>query len=231
MQTRPEMRSAETFGATYKALRDTDEEFSTEMGVNRSVRLTTCKPSGTLSLLPGVTSGVHPAFAPYYLRRVRFDSDDPLVETCKRNGVAVEPLIRFDGSRDLNTIVASFPVEAPKGALFEKDVTALQQLETVKFMQTHWADNSVSCTVYYAKEELPAIREWLKLNYRDGVKAISFCLRKDHGFVQAPHEEITEAQFNELSSKYRPVTKVGGVDEERTLAEGVECTGGVCPIR
>jgi len=71
----------------YKELRKFDKEYSKARGWPVSVKLTTCKPSGTLSLLPGVTPGVHPAFAQYLIRRVRIAADHSLVEVCKEHGV------------------------------------------------------------------------------------------------------------------------------------------------
>jgi hypothetical protein len=189
------------------------------------------KSHNTLSLLPQVTPGVHPAYAPYYIRRIRMASDDPLVDVCRKNGYYVEPVRNFDGSFDRNTAVVSFPVKTPEGAICAKELTAVQQMEWHKWLQTHWADNSVSVTVYYKKEELPEIQAWLKDNYNKSVKTISFLLHKDHGFQQAPYEEISKEQYEEISSKVKPITSIIGDSGEHELSDNLECSKGSCPVR
>jgi hypothetical protein len=129
----------------YEYLRGYDKMYSEMMGWPTSVKLTTCKPSGTLSLLGGTTSGVHPAFAQYYIRRIRLSSQSPLVEVAKRNGYHVEPVRNFDGTNDRSTMVVSFPHKVPEGTILAKDCTAVDQLEWVKRLQTEWSDNAVSC--------------------------------------------------------------------------------------
>jgi hypothetical protein len=94
-------------------------------------------------------------------------------------------------------------------------------------MQTVWSDNSVSCTIYYKKEEIPEIRKYLQENYRDNHKSLSFLLHKDHGFAQAPYEEITESQYNELRKRTVKITSVDNVEFESTD----ECASGACPIK
>jgi hypothetical protein len=119
-------------------------------------------------------------------------SNSPLVEVCRSSGYEVEFQKNFDQTLDYNTVIVSFPCSFPKETMFAKDMTAIKQLEMVKRMQTDWSDNAVSCTVYYKKEELSIIQEWLKQNYNTSVKTISFLLHKDHGFTQAPLEEISK---------------------------------------
>ena len=145
----------------YEYLRDLDVEFSEKNGMNPSVRLTTVQPSGTLSLLPGVTPGIHPAFAEHYIRRVRFGSADPLIEACRKRGYNVVPDVGIDGREDHTKWVVEFPAKSPEGAILASEMTAVDQLEWVKKMQTEWADNAVSVTVYYRLEELGEIKEWL----------------------------------------------------------------------
>lgn len=213
----------------YLELRKYDVEYSALHGWPTSIKITTCKPSGTLSLLPGVTPGVHPGFSMFFIRRVRMAANIALVGLCKKNGYPVEFQKNFDGTDDVNTVVVSFPCRYPEGTVCAKDVTAIDQLEFVKRLQTEWSDNSVSCTVYYKKEELPDIQQWLLKNYNDGVKTVSFLLHQEHGFIQAPYEEITEEQYNALSAVVKPIhsVEVG----EQDLLDSDECAGGVCPVR
>ena len=212
----------------YPVLREYDKEYSREKGFNTSVKLTTVKPSGTLSLLPGVTPGAHPAYAQYMIRRIRISSNHPLVEVCRSHGYPVEYQQNFDGSEDRSTVVVSFPFSHGDTATLAKDMTAIDQLETVRWLQEVWSDNSVSCTVYYRKEELPEIRKYLKKNYKNGHKSLSFLLHSEHGFKQAPLEEITKEQYDALVASTKPIT---GIDASDLGLDDSECASGVCPVR
>lgn len=214
--------------SAYKELRKFDEEYSKANGFNKSIKTTSVKPSGTLSLLPGVTPGIHPAYSQFMIRRIRVSSNHPLVGVCKDHGYHVEYQRNFDGSEDHGTVVVSFPFSYPKGTVLAKDMTAVQQLQAVKNLQTTWSDNSVSCTVYYRKEELPEIKEYLAKNYKDNHKSLSFLLHSEHGFDQAPLEEITEEEYNALVSKTKMITSVNGVID---FEGSDECAGGVCPVK
>lgn len=214
--------------STYDYLREYDAWYSEQNNWPASIKLTTCKPSGTLSLLPGVTPGVHPAFAQYMIRRVRIASNSPLVELVKDHGYPVEFVRNFDGSVDRSTVVAEFPMSVPEGTPLAKDMTAIEQLEAVRRLQSEWSDNSVSCTVYYEREELPAIREYLAANYDKNFKTLSFLPRTDHGFDQAPLEEITKEEYDKRVAKSRPI---GEFVYDLDLDLSTECEGGACPVR
>jgi len=211
----------------YSELRNYDAMYSQLRGWPTSIKLTTIKPSGTLSLLPGVTPGVHPGYAQYMIRRIRIASNHPLVETCRQHGYDIEYQRNFDGSEDRGTVVVSFPFSYPEGTKLAKDMTAIEQLEAVKWLQTVWSDNSVSCTVYYRKEELPEIKTYLKKNYKDNHKSLSFLLHSDHGFHQAPYEEISKEEFDNMVARTTLITKV----DEAMIGLDDECASGACPIR
>lgn len=214
----------------YDYLEAFDKEYSAERGWPTSVRLTTVQPSGTLSLLPGVTPGIHPAFARHYVRRVRFGSSDPLVDACRRRGYPVKWDIGIDGREDHTRYVVEFPCEAPEGSVLVSELSAVDQLEWVKRMQTDWADNAVSVTVYYRPEELPAVKEWLSENYTNSVKSVSFLLHTDHNFPLPPYEECSEDEYNALLSKIDfsvPLVQQAGSLE----VDFGECATGACPIK
>ena len=212
----------------YVKLREFDKEYSAKHGFPESVKLTTVKPSGTLSLLPGVTPGCHPAYAKYMIRRIRISSNHSLVDVCRKHGYPVEYQQNFDGSEDRSTVVVSFPFAHKGEAKLAKDMTAIDQLETVRWLQEEWSDNSVSCTVYYRKEELPEIRKYLKKHYKNGHKSLSFLLHSEHGFKQAPLEEITKEQYDALVASTVPITSINELD---IGLDDSECATGACPIR
>lgn len=214
--------------SAYKYLRKLDKEYSKEKGFSESIKLTTVKPSGTLSLLAGVTPGAHPGYSQYYIRRIRMAADSPLVNTCKEHGYFVEFVRNFDGTDDHSTVVVGFPCSFSKNTTFAENMTAVDQLEVIKRLQSEWSDNSVSVTVYYRKEELDEIRDWLRDNYAN-VKTVSFLLHQDHGFDQAPYEPLTKEEYKEMASKVKKITSVESLD--LGSFDLSECEGGVCPVR
>jgi len=225
MQASPEQLS--WCDEVYKHLREFDKQYSQYHGFNPSIKLTTVKPSGTLSLLPGVVPGVHPGYAQFMYRRITIATDNPLVGVCRKHGYPVEYKKNLDGTDDYSSVVVTFPFSYPEGTILAKDTTALSQLEWVRKMQEIWSDNSVSCTVYYRKEELPDIIEYLKKYYKNNHKSLSFLLHSNHGFAQAPYEEITEKEYKSLISK---TTQIRYVDTAEF--DGVdECPSGVCPVK
>jgi len=211
----------------YVELRAFDKEYSAKHGFPESIKLTTVKPSGTLSLLPGVTSGCHPAYSHYMIRRIRIAADHSLVQVCREHGYPVEFQRNFDGTDDHSTMVVSFPFAYPEGTKIAAEMTAIDQLEVVKWLQAEWSDNSVSCTVYYRKEELPEIKKYLAKNYKNNHKSLSFLLHNEHGFQQAPLEEITKEAFDALVASTKLITKV----EHASFEGDLECAGGVCPVK
>tara|TARA_R110000782_G_scaffold1588_11_gene6066 strand:- start:3238 stop:5127 length:1890 start_codon:yes stop_codon:yes gene_type:complete len=212
----------------YTYLREYDKTYSSLTGLPRSIKLTTVKPSGTLSLLAGVTSGAHPAFAQHYIRRIRMSADSELVRVCRDNRYDIEYVRNFDGTEDHSTVVVSFPCAFPKGTILAEDMSAIDQLEVVKRLQTEWSDNAVSVTIYYRKGELDDIRKWLSDNYVN-VKSVSFLLHNDHGFDQAPLEAIDEKTYKKLKDRVIPITSLTDIKMEDI--EISDCAGGACPVR
>jgi len=213
----------------YVWLRQYDKEYSKKYGFPESIKLTTIKPSGTLSLLAGVTPGVHPNPAgPYYIRRIRIATNSPLIEVCKKHGYYMEPVKKFDGKEDSNTMVVEFPCKLPENTPVAANYTWKEQLEMVKRMQAEWSDNSVSCTVYYKKEDLLEIKQYLKEYYSDNFKTLSFLLYHGHGFQQAPYETITKEKYLELASKSTPITSVEISEKDFDIED---CDNGSCPIK
>jgi len=217
----------------YEYLRKFDKDYSNLHGFPLSIKLTTVKPSGSLSILGNCTPGIHPGFSKYYKRRVRIASGSPLISLAKSHGYNVEYVQNFDGSLDYNTQIVTFPMSLPDHTIFAENCSALTQLEWVKKAQTEWSDNSVSVTVYYRKHELPQIKEWLKNNYNFSIKTVSFLLHNEHGFKQAPMEQITKEEYEMLASQCRPINDLSGVCFNQTDADVMEnekeCAGGACP--
>jgi ribonucleoside-triphosphate reductase (thioredoxin) len=213
--------------AGYRYLREVDAEYSRARGWNESIKVTTLKPSGSLSLVAGVTPGIHPAYAQYYIRRVSLSSNDPLVEYCKDLGYTTEYRMQFDGTLDRSTVLVQFPCKMPEGTVIADNLSAVEHLEMIKRLQTIWVDNSISATVYYKPHELDEIKEWLSLHYADSIKAVSFLRHSEHNFQQAPYEPITSQEYELMIS----VITSGNYTEASGLIDDLECSTGVCPVR
>lgn len=214
----------------YEALREFDFEWSAIRGLPRSIRLTTVKPSGTLSLLAGVTPGVHPGYARYHIRRVRMAYDDPLVNYCRSQGYFVEHVRNFDGSEDPRTIIVEFPCEFPEETMIAEDTTAIEQLDLQRRMQRDWADNAVSVTCYYTPEELDGVRDYLEEHWAE-MKSVSFLLKNDHGFEQAPLQEISGDDYRSTLAGLTTHSHGYVIEGMSTMLDGDECATGACPVR
>lgn len=211
----------------YKHLREFDKSYSAEHGWPASIKLTTVKPSGTLSLLPGVTPGCHPAYATHMIRRIRLAADSPLVPVCKGHGYKVEYVRKFDGSDDHSTMVVEFPFAYPEGTPIAEAFSAVDQLEVVRRLQQEWSDNAVSCTVYYRPEELEEVKQYLRENYSDNFKSLSLLRHSGHGFDQAPIEPISKEEYELLVANTTLITSVN----EAEFEANIECEAGFCPVR
>lgn len=218
------------YDKVYKSLRKFDKQWSKKNHYPISIRLTTIKPSGSVSLLAGASPGIHPAYSQFYIRRVEMSSNDKLVEYCRNLGFKVEYRKMLDGTDDRLTVKVEFPSRVTSETVTSDKVTAVELLDYVKFMQKNWADNSVSVTCYYKPEELKAIQKWLEDNYNENVKTLSFLLHSEHGFVQPPYEPVDEDRYNELRKDIKPIVAV----TENTFVMDLlseECESGSCPIR
>ena len=218
---------------TYEMLREYDFKYSKEHNYPPSIKLTTIKPSGTLSLLGGCTPGVHPAYSQYYIRRVRFSSENRLVDLLEKHNYKTEYSRNFDGTDDLSTIIVEFPMQVPNGTILAENTTAVDQLELVKKLQTVWSDNSVSVTITYRLEELPEIRKWLSQNFNEHIKSVSFLLHHGHGFAQAPLEPISSEEFEKRTAELLVIdeNEWTGDLEDDDLVGDLECSNGACPVR
>lgn len=203
----------------YNYLQKMDSQYSDWLCVPRSKRMTSIKPSGTVSLLAGATPGIHFPHHEYYIRRVRYASNDPIVVKLKAAGYKTEPCTYADEST-----VVEFPVHEPYFKRGKKDVTMWEQLEMAAQFQYWWADNSVSVTVNFTDEEAKDIPRALEM-YETRLKAVSF-LPTEHGYKQAPYEEITEAEFKKRTKNL----KSADLSDVQATGDKYFCDGEKCEL-
>lgn len=203
----------------YTYLRELDTIYSDWLCVRTSIKVTSVKPSGTVSLLPGVTPGIHFPHAEYYIRRVRLQEGSPLVGQLKAAGYPIE-----QDKYSPNTVVATFPVQESNFDRSKDAVTLWEQLELAAQMQQYWADNQVSVTVTFKSNEAQDIKHALEL-YETRLKGVSFLPLSDHGYEQAPYETITKEQYDSLASQITPINADALVHEETSrFCDGETCT-------
>lgn len=203
----------------YAYIKHMDNIYSSWLCIPRSKKLTTVKPSGSISLLPGVTPGIHYPHSEYYIRRVKLDRNGPLYELMTKAGYQIVESVYED-----NTWVAEIPVKANNFFRGKSDVSIWEQLELGAKIQYYWSDNSVSQTITYEESEARVIKHALDL-YQDRLKGASFLANK-HGYKQAPYEEITKEQYDEMASKLRPIkfkSKTTVHDNEEKGCDGDSC--------
>jgi ribonucleotide reductase alpha subunit len=179
----------------YDALQKYDKNYSDWFAVPRSIKTTSVKPSGTVSLLAGSTPGLHYPESRFYIRRIRLSVNSPLIKPLEKAGYKIEPAF---GSED-STVVVEVPVDVGEGIRTVNDVPMWEQMALAAFMQRYWADNQVSCTVTFDPEtEGPQIAT--ALNYfQYQLKGISFLPKMELGaYKQMPYEEITEKEYNKM---------------------------------
>ena len=215
----------------YAEIQRENKSYSKKLGIPESIRTTVVKPSGTVSKVLDMYGyeGIHAAYSRYIIQRVRFAANDPLILLLRDAGHHIEPVKKLDGTQDYGTLVVDFYVQAPDGyPVADEDWDTWKQLDVYKTAQRHWSDQSVSVSVYYDRREIDKIKTWIQYNLCE-IKSISFLCRDAHGFVQAPKEKITKLVFEKLSSKIKPidVDKIGEGGE----IDGLECEGGICPVK
>jgi len=167
-----------------------------KIGIPASAAVTCVKPSGTVSQLVGVSSGMHAWHSDYYIRTVRGDKKDPITQFLKDTGIPAED----DVMKPNDTTVFSFPVKAPKHAITRDKLTAIQQLEVWLVYQRHWCEHKPSITVSVKEDEWMEVGAWVYKNF-DEVSGISFLPKSNHSYVQAPYQEITKEEYEEAHSK------------------------------
>lgn len=178
----------------YETANNYDEIYSDWFAIPKSKKLTTIKPSGTISLLAGATPGIHYPESRYYIRRVRLANNSPYIKVLMDAGYKVEPA----NEDKLNTLVVEFPVSAGDKTKTINEVSMWEQLNLASFVQENWADNSVSVTVTFKPDEAKSIESALDY-YQFKLKAVSFLPKLEEGaYSQMPYEEITKEEYENM---------------------------------
>ena len=204
----------------YNYISNLDRIYSEWLCVPRSIKMTSVKPSGTVSLLCGSTPGIHYPEAEYYIRNIRVANTSPLLQAAINAGYPVE-----DDQYANDTSVVSFPVKENHFVKSKNDVTIWEQFANASMMQKYWADNQVSITVTFKPEESKDIQSCLEV-YESSLKSISLLPISEHGYVQAPYIPIEQEEYERLISNIKTLDLSNSVHE----AEDKFCDGEACEI-
>ena len=207
-----------------------NESEAKKLNINPSVSITCVKPSGTVSQLVGVSSGIHPWYSEYYLRSVRGDNKDPLTQFLKDSGVASEP----DFMKPDETTVFYFPIKAPKNATVTKDLSAIDHLEMWKTYRTYWTEHNPSVTINVHEDEWLRVGAWVYDNF-DSIGGVSFLPASEHTYKQAPYQEITKDEYEEWVKKSPSniqweMLSIYETEDGTTGTQELSCVAGVCEI-
>lgn len=212
----------------YKTIVNYDKSYSEWLGIRESIKTTTIKPSGTVSILSGESPGVH--WTPggeYFLRAIRFGNDDPMLSLFKMANYRVEPA----SENPTKTSVVFFPIKS-LAKRSEKDVSIYEKVALAATAQRWWSDNSVSVTISFdAKKEIKDVGTVLHM-YDGQLKTISFLPMGNHVYPQMPYSQISQEEYDQYAMELFPIDFAGvyqglGID---AIGEAY-CTTDACEIK
>jgi ribonucleoside-triphosphate reductase (thioredoxin) len=211
---------------------ETNKKYAKRFGINPSTAITCVKPHGNSGQLLGVGSGMHPWFAPYFIRRVRISHTDTLLQMARDQGVPCLPEVG-QSETSATTFVLEFPVKAPEGAIFKDEVSALDLMKEWKRLKEHFVEHNPSATIYVGPDEWIAVGNFVYENW-DWIGGLSFLPRSDHVYQLAPYEAITKEEYERRS---RAIGKIDfsklsqyEASDNTTGAKEFACVAGVCEI-
>jgi len=212
----------------YKHIKAYDNTYSEWLGIRESIKMTTVKPSGTVSILAGESPGVH--WTPggkYFLRAIRFSNEDPMLPLFKMANYRIEPASESPDS----TSVVFFPIES-NAVRSEKSVSIFEKTAIAATAQRYWSDNSVSVTVSFdAEKEAEHVGTVLHM-YDGQLKTVSFLPMGNFTYPQMPYTQITKEEYEESKMQLFPIDFTGVYAGMASDAIGdAYCTTDACEVK
>lgn len=209
---------------------ETNRVYAKRFGIQSAGAVTCVKPSGNGSQLFNCSSGMHPRHAPFYVRRVRIESHNPLFKLLRDEGVPYHPEVG-QSDEQATTYVLEFPIASPKDAVVKDDITAIEHLKYWKLVKENYTEHNPSVTVSVEEDEWLKVGSWVYSNW-NLVGGLSFLPKSEHIYQLAPYEEITEEKYKELIRIFPEIdfSKLSRYEKEDMTVGAKEyaCMGGVC---
>lgn len=210
----------------------TNAYWADQMGIPRSAAITCNKPSGNSSQLLNASSGIHPRYAPYYVRRLRLGARSPLALHLQALGLPMFPEVGQGTLDEARVWVVELPVKSPERAYVRHQLPATQQLDYWLCWKLHWTEHNPSCTIYVENHEWPDVTAFLTQHWTK-IGGLSF-LPKDGGvYALAPYEEITHADYEARLAQLPASLQLDTIRETldlTTVAQDYACVSGVCEL-
>ena len=213
-----------------------NEEFAQKLNINKAARITCIKPEGTASCVMGTASGIHARHSKYYIRRVRYNRQEPIACYLMQNH---PELVEEEEFNPLNIVVA-LPQKSPIESIVREQESAIDTLERVKFFNENWVtpghikgpnQHNVSCTVSVRPNEWGKVGKWMWENRSvySGIAALPY---SDAIYKQAPFEECDEETYNSMMKNLKSIdlTKVIELEDNTNLLGELACAGGACEV-
>jgi len=205
----------------YDTIKKYDDIYSDWLAIPKSIKTTSIKPSGTVSLLAGVTPGVHYPESNYYIRRIRVKQNSEIIPLLQKSGYHIENDIV-----DPSAMIVEIPV-AIEGVRTTSQVSIWEKVSLASFIQTYWADNQVSCTVTFTPDEADQIKHVLSY-FQYSLKGISFLPKLETSrYQQMPYEEITKEEYDKSIKKIKSINTNVTLLNNDTKPE-LYCDGDTC---
>jgi len=227
-------RKVEGLNLTLQRLRSeaikVNKEHADTLGIPQSAAITCVKPSGTVSQLTDAASGIHARHNAQYIRTVRADNKDPLCSFMKDKGFPHEA----DVMKPDHVTVFSFPVQSPPNCITRNEMTAIEQLELWLVYQRHWCEHKPSVTITVREEEWPTVGGWV-YDHFDEISGISFLPHSDHSYRQAPYQDCTWNEYEDMLKKMPVDVDWSGLGEyekedNTSGSQTMACSGNSCEI-
>ena len=223
--------------AAAKASREENERVAELIGINKSARTTTIKPSGTSSCVLGTSSGIHAWHNDYYLRRVRVGKNEAIYTYLSINH---PELVEDEYFRPHDTAVIGVPQKSPEGSILRSE-SPLQLLERVKWFNQNWIKpghrtgmntHNISATVSIREHEWTAVGNWMWEN-REHFNGLSVLNYDGGSYIQSPFEDITEEKYNQLMETLHDVnlSNIVELEDNTDLSGELACAGNSCEIK
>lgn len=225
----PEVRDRDTLRILRGVAVEINARYAARWNIEQSTAVTCVKPSGTVSQLVDAASGMHPRYAPYYIRRVRINATDPLFRMLRDQRLPYHPEVGQTHA-SANTFVFEFPVKASGAA---PKLSALEQLEHWYMVKAFFTEHNPSVTISIAPDEWVEVAGWLWKHWEQ-LGGLAFLPREDMVYQLAPFEEITAEQYEELAKRFTGINYAKILhyerDDETSGARELACAGNACEI-